>query len=229
MTQPAEVIPVGDAAVLVALGDQVHDATLARVWSLFAQLRNELGGSVLDIVPAFSSILIRFDPSAVRLAAIMASARGVVEHCKTAVPGAGRTVHINVCFAQQYALDLKEVAASAGRSEDDVIREFCAPTYRVAFLGFTAGFPYLVGLPDVLRVPRLGTPRLRVPAGSVAIAGTQCGIYPCSSPGGWRIVGRTAAPIFDPKREPAALFAPADCVRFHPVDSLAAASASIAS
>ncbi|HXW50956.1 MAG TPA: carboxyltransferase domain-containing protein, partial [Candidatus Acidoferrales bacterium] len=105
--------------------------------------------------------------------------------------------------------------------------EFCRPEYHVAFLGFTAGFPYLLGLPKVFELPRLPTPRVRVPAGSVALAAGQCGIYPRSSPGGWHILGKTNAEVFDPARETAALFAPGDRVRFHPVASLSDATASV--
>jgi inhibitor of KinA len=227
MNRQGDVLPVGDAAVLVSLGETIDDSTSARVWSLYAALDNELRASVLDIVPAFASILIRFDPSVARLATIMACTRGVLENAPATQPSVGRTVRVNVCFDAEYALDLADIARSAGMREVEVISEFCRPTYRVAFLGFTAGFPYLIGLPQALQVPRLQTPRVRVPAGSVALAAGQCGIYPRSSPGGWRILGKTRAEVFNPSRHPAALFAPADRVIFHAVDSLEAATASI--
>jgi KipI family sensor histidine kinase inhibitor len=229
MNRQGDVLPVGDAAVLVSLGNTIDDSTSARVWSLCAALNNELRASVLDIVPAFASILIRFDPSVVRLATIIASTRGVLENAPPTPPSVGHTVHVNVCFDSEYALDLADIARSAGMREEEVIGEFCRPTYRVAFLGFTAGFPYLIGLPRALQVPRLQTPRVRVAAGSVALAAGQCGIYPRSSPGGWRVLGKTSAEVFNPLRDPAALFAPADRVIFHPVDSLEAATVSIES
>jgi KipI family sensor histidine kinase inhibitor len=227
MNRRGDVLPVGDAAVVVYLGETIDDATSARVWSMCAALDNELRASVLDIVPAFASILIRFDPSVVRLATIMACVRGVLENAPEAARSAGRTVRVNVCFDAEYALDLADVARSAGMREEDVIEEFCRPTYRVAFLGFTAGFPYLIGLPRALQVPRLHTPRVRVPAGSVALAAGQCGIYPRESPGGWRILGKTTAEVFSPSRDPAALFAPADRVIFRAVASLEDATATV--
>lgn len=110
--------------------------------------------------------------------------------------------------------DLAEVAASCGLSEADVVRRHVAAEYRVVMLGFTRGFPYLAGLDPVLRLPRRSTPRRRVPAGTVAIAGEQCGIYPSASPGGWHLLGRIEVPVFDLRREPAALFATGDSVRF---------------
>jgi KipI family sensor histidine kinase inhibitor len=112
--------------------------------------------------------------------------------------------------------DLAEVAQRTGRAVDEVLRLHAGAEYTVRMLGFLPGFPYLDGLPEALRLPRLGTPRLAVPAGSVAIAEGQCGIYPVQSPGGWRILGRTDLVLFDPRRDPPALLAPGDRVRFLP-------------
>lgn len=229
MKPAGDVLPVGDAAVLAVLGDTVDEATVNRVCSVAASLRQWLGTSVLDVVPAFASVLVRFDPGVARLATIVACVRGAIEKAQNLPAIESRTIDVSICFSAEYALDLADVARQAALSPDEVVSQFCRPTYSVAFLGFTAGFPYLLGLPKNLDLPRLPTPRVRVPAGSVAIAAGQCGIYPRSSPGGWRILGKTQANIFDPTREPAALFQPGDRVRFHAVESLDAAIASIES
>jgi KipI family sensor histidine kinase inhibitor len=221
----AQIQPVGDGAIRIAFGDAIDNETIARVWAVRAALDRAFGSSVLDIVAAFASILIRFDPGAVRLPTVMATARGVLEHATVLKDIEGRVIHVKVCFHEPYALDLVDIATQTRMRPEEVVREFCRPHYRVAFLGFTAGFPYLTGLSPALDLPRLRTPRVRVPAGSVAIAGGQCGVYPRTSPGGWRVLGRTSATIFDPDRNPPALFAPADRVHFHPVDSLDAAVA----
>jgi KipI family sensor histidine kinase inhibitor len=110
--------------------------------------------------------------------------------------------------------DIEEVASLAGIDADEVVALHCAPIYTVAFLGFVPGFPYLVGGDPVLEVPRRSDPRVRVPAGSVAIAGPYSGIYPRESPGGWRLLGRTEVAPFDAERTPPALMAPGDRVRF---------------
>ncbi len=199
------------------------------MWALDAALRAALRASVLDVVPAYGSVLVRFDPSVTQLAAIMAAMRGALEALRAIEQPSSRTIEVGVCFAPEHALDLDAVARQVGMVRDDVIRAFCEPTYRVAFLGFTAGFPYMLGLSPKLDLPRLATPRVRVPAGSVAFAAGQCGIYPRASPGGWRIVGKTNAQIFDPVREPASLFQPADAVRFHAVASLEEAGAAVVS
>jgi KipI family sensor histidine kinase inhibitor len=229
MARLGDIVPVGDAAVLAVLNERVDQATVRRAWALDAALRAALRTSVLDIVPAYGSVLVRFDPSATQLAIVMAAVRGALEALRAIQEPSSRTIDVGVCFATEHALDLDAVAAQVGMSRDEVIRTFCEPTYRVAFLGFTAGFPYMLGLSPKLDLPRLPSPRVRVPSGSVAFAAGQCGIYPRTSPGGWRIVGKTNAQIFDPGREPASLFQPADAVRFHAVASLADAGAAVTS
>jgi KipI family sensor histidine kinase inhibitor len=229
MATLGDIVPVGDAAVLAVLDDCVDQATVRRVWALDAALRAALRASVLDIVPAYGSVLVRFDPSVSQLALIMAAVRGALEAVRAIEEPSSRTIDVGVCFAPEHALDLDAVALQVGMARDNVIRAFCEPTYRVAFLGFTAGFPYMLGLSPKLDLPRLASPRVRVPAGSVAFAAGQCGIYPRSSPGGWRILGKTNAQIFDLARDPASLFQPADSVHFHAVASLEEAGAAVRS
>ena len=110
--------------------------------------------------------------------------------------------------------DLPEVCRLTGLSREQVVRRHAAPDYVVAFLGFIPGFPYLVGLDQALHVPRRPTPRTAVPAGSVGLAGSQTGVYPRTTPGGWQLLGHTDVVLFDPHREPPALLAPGDRLRF---------------
>jgi KipI family sensor histidine kinase inhibitor len=227
MTPRGDILPVGDAAVLAVLGDEIDPATVARVWALHAVLKKLRGPIIKDVVPAYASVLVRFNPSATQLAIVMATVRGALEAARATHAGASRTVHVGVCFAAEHALDLGDVAKHSGLAPDGVVSEFCQPTYRVAFLGFSAGFPYLIGLPHVIDMPRLPAPRVRVPAGSVGLAAGQCGIYPRMSPGGWRILGKTSATIFDPTQASPAVFHPGDAVRFHAVASLDDATASV--
>ena len=124
---------------------------------------------------------------------------------------AGDLVEIPVRYDGE---DLDEVAQLTGLDPSEVVRRHTAPTYTVAFLGFSPGFPYLVGLDPALEVPRLDTPRTSIPAGSVGLAGTQTGIYPTASPGGWRLIGRTEATLFDPARDPPSRLAPGGRLRF---------------
>jgi len=124
---------------------------------------------------------------------------------------------IPVRFAPEFAPDLEDVAAGAGLSVDQAVERFSSAVFHVAFLGFAPGFPYLLGLPPELATPRLARPRTHVPAGSVGIAGSQTGIYPMASPGGWRIVGRTDLRLLDLQAVPPPLVRMGDRVRFVPV------------
>lgn len=129
-------------------------------------------------------------------------------------PGADAIIRTHTVEVVYDGIDLDEVASLTGISATEVIRLHAAPTYTVAFLGFSRGFPYLVGLDERLVVPRLASPRTRVPAGSIAVGGPFTGIYPASSPGGWRLIGHTDAVLFDERRDPPSVLAPGDRVRF---------------
>ena len=126
-------------------------------------------------------------------------------------------IDIPVCYGGEFGPDLDNVAANAKLSADAAIALHCAAAYRVAMLGFAPGFPYLLGLDPALHTPRRANPRTRVPAGAVAIGGAQTGIYPRELPGGWQIIGRTPLALFDAARNPAALLAPGQSVRFSPI------------
>jgi len=219
--------PVGDAAAIAILGESVDLATVRRVWAVAALARERLGASALDVVPAYASVLVRFDPATTNLAHVMACLRGAAHDGVDAVTLAPRRIVVGACFGGDHGVDLEELASGAGLTPARFIERFCTAEYRVAFLGFLAGFPYLMGLPLELAAARRPAPRDRVPAGSVAIAGTQCGIYPRVSPGGWRLIAQTNAVVFDLAREPAALFAPGDKVRFEPCKSLDTAVAEV--
>jgi KipI family sensor histidine kinase inhibitor len=214
-----DIKPVGDAAVLAVVGDTIEIDVVERVWALGAACRRLVHRGVLDVVPAYGSVMVRFDPLLTDLPRIMAAVRGAAETASAARLGGARRLTIRVCFGGQFGLDFETCAHELGMREARFRDAFCRPDYRVAFLGFVAGFPYLMGLPPALRMSRLSSPRPRVPAGSVAMAAGQCGIYPRQTPGGWRILGRTAAPLFDPLRGSPALLAPADMVRFVPAET----------
>jgi inhibitor of KinA len=126
-------------------------------------------------------------------------------------------VELPVCYGGEFGPDLEEVAARCGLSAAEVMARHSTAEYRVYMLGFSPGFPYLGGLDPAIAAPRRETPRLRVPAGSVGIAGMQTGIYPQESPGGWQIIGRTPGRLFRPDRAEPCLLGPGDRLRFVPV------------
>ncbi|HLJ82224.1 MAG TPA: 5-oxoprolinase subunit PxpB, partial [Ktedonobacterales bacterium] len=210
--------PAGDSAILVRLGDRIAPQINARVLALLAALDAAAPAGLVECVPAYASLLVTFDPlltsrSQVSEAILAAWRARRIHH-----PPPRRLMHVPVQYGGAAGSDLAEVARLTGLSVEEVIRRHAGAEYQVYFLGFLAGYPYLGGLPPALDVPRLDVPRTSVPAGSVAIAEGQTGIYPVSSPGGWRLIGRTDLTVFDAHRDPPALFAPGDWVRFTPVE-----------
>jgi KipI family sensor histidine kinase inhibitor len=197
--------PFGESALLVETG------TAERAQAL-AEALPEAMAEVTAAVPGLESLLVELDS-----AADMADAAKAVERLMVAVdptPLGGREITVRVAYGGDDGPDLPDVARLCGISEEEVIARHLASDLRVLFLGFAPGFAYLGELPDELRVARLSNPRTRTPAGSVAIAGSMSGIYPADLPGGWRVIGRTDLALFDPRRDPPALLAPGDRVRF---------------
>jgi KipI family sensor histidine kinase inhibitor len=207
--------PLGDAAWLVEFPGLTGEAALARVTGLVAALEEGRSEGVLDIVPSFASVAVHFGRVDGRK--IHEWIRSV--HYTDELP-AGEEKIIPVCYGGENGPDLQEVAAAVGLSADDVISLHSGATYTVAAVGFSPGFPYLSGLPPRLCVPRRATPRLGVPAGSVAIAAGQAGIYPFASPGGWHLLGRTDVALFDVRAARPSFLLPGDRVRFCPVDRI---------
>lgn len=227
----AEIVAAGESACLVRLGNarggeaRAEDARdpqdTLRVHALLAALDTEPPLGVRDLVPAYASLLVRFDPLVASRETVTAAIEHALEQVAReewsgagAARSEGRLVEIPVRYGGEAGPDLEAVAELLGLSPDEVVWRHAGASYTVAFLGFLAGFPYLAGLPPELAVPRLATPRTRVPAGSVAIASAQTGIYPVASPAGWRIIGQTQRPLFDPTADPPTLLRPGDRVRF---------------
>lgn len=210
-----------DSSLLLEVAAEPSPATSSQVMALLRHLESLQTQieAIENLHPAYRSILIDFDPIKVNPTELQGEVRSLLAEFVSEKTSEGRLIEVPVEYGGENGPDLSEVARHAGLSEDEVIRLHSEATYVVAFLGFAPGFPYFVGLPSSLACPRKKTPRLRVPAGSVAIGGEQAGIYPAESAGGWQIIGRTPLVLFDPEKESPALFAPGDRVVFLPVDS----------
>ena len=219
----ARIEPVGDAALLAILGDDLDlaaNAVAQRLARALATRATTVTGLGLP-VPGHASVLVPFDPDVIDEAFVgdlIAVALLEAEvAAATAGPAANGALHeIRVRYGGDDGPDLADVAARTGLSEREVIRLHASVEYRVLVLGFVPGFPYLGLLPAALELPRRATPRVRVPAGSVAIAGRQCGIYPFATAGGWHLIGRTELSLWDAAADPPAALAPGDRVRFVP-------------
>ena len=213
---------LAEDAWLLRFGEAIEVAVNARVLVAAALLQAHLPN--VECVPAYASLLLRFDPmrwldepapmAGHRLReAIDAALRQPMESTATS-----REVMLPVWYGEDAGVDLQDVATHARMSVDEVIARHSAATYRVAMLGFAPGFPYLLGLDPLLAMPRRCDPRTSVPAGSVAIGGCQTGIYPQTLPGGWHLIGRTPARLFDVAAASPSLLQPGDHVRFRAID-----------
>ncbi len=214
------IVPAGDEAVLVDFGRVVDRELNRRVHGLAYLLTEGRRPWLREVVPAYASLLVYYDPDRIAYEALTAELRECAARAETEAERLPppRRVEIPVRYGGRDGPDLGWVAERVGMSADEVIAAHSAPTYVVYMLGFMPGFCYLGDLPERLAVERLPTPRLALPAGAVAIGGRQTGVYSLdNSPGGWRWIGRTPVRMWDPRRERPFLVAPGDEVQFVPV------------
>jgi len=211
--------PAGDQAIAINLSDTISPETNRRVHDLATAIEHSRLAAIVDLVPSYSSLLLYYDPLQTKFDD-MAEAVLEIERSLDDLPTEpARTVLIPTLYGGDYGPDLKSVAKHIGLTEAETIQAHAGTDYLVYMLGFSPGFPYLGGLSDNLATPRLETPRTRIPGGSVGIAENQTGIYPVSSPGGWRLVGRTPLRLFDASNQPPSLLKAGDFVRFVPISN----------
>ena len=203
-----------DRSLLIEFGAEISPEIHAQVLRATRAIEGLRG--VMNLHPAYASLLVDFDPRRVAAERLETQAREAMARAASAPLAPARTVEIPVCYGGEYGPDLEDVARHHGISPERVVELHAGAEYLVYFLGFSPGFPYLGGLPAELATPRLDTPRKLVPAGSVAIGGAQTGVYPLASPGGWRLIGRTPARLFQPEQAAPTLLRMGDHVRFRP-------------
>jgi len=216
-------LAAGDRALVVEFGDRIDRALSAEVLRLDASLGSSGLAGVVETVPTFRSLMVHYDP----LVTTRADLEQAIASLLDREPGSrstGTLWRVPVCYDGEFAPDLAEVARLTGLSPGEVVALHSGTRYHVYMLGFLPGFPYMGDLPAQLALPRRADPRVRVPAGSIAIATTLTAIYPYESPGGWHLIGATPIRLFDPEGAPPALFAPGDAVQCEPVDPGAFAS-----
>ena len=201
--------PLGEACLVVRFGTGVDAVTSALTAAALP--------GVVDVAPTFNTVAVVFDPHQADPRALSGAILADLQNLNSGDPTPGTLVEIPVAYGGDDGPDLATVAAHAGLDSDEVVRLHTTADHVVGMIGFAPGFPYLLGLPAALSIPRRPTPRTSVPAGSVAIAERQTGIYPRTSPGGWHVIGRTPRAMFDPHRDPPALLRAGDRVRFVPV------------
>jgi inhibitor of KinA len=211
---PARFQPSSDQSLLIYFGDAITPEAGERVLKLLRLLEAEPLPGVRNLHPAYASLLIKFDPLKTGHAELESALKDYLDRLDAVRLPQPRVVEIPVCYGEDFAPDLSGLAARHEMTPAQAIDAHTAPIYTASFLGFVPGFTYLAGLPAALATPRLATPRRQVAAGSVGIAGNQTGVYPCATPGGWQIIGRTPLHMFRADRAEMSLLAIGDRVRF---------------
>lgn len=206
--------PLGDSSILITLGDEIDPRLNRRVHALTSLIEAAPLAGVREIVPAYASLLVHYDPLALTYSQLADWLRLRLDQADSASARTQRLIEIPTRYGGASGADLAAVAASHALTTAEVIRLHSGRDYLVYLMGFTPGFPYMGTLDEAIVTPRLETPRTLVPAGTVAIAGAQTGIYPLASPGGWNLIGWTPLKLFDPDSDSPFLFAPGDTVRF---------------
>lgn len=206
--------PLGDSALLVQLGDEIDITINRRVHALSTLLTNAPIEGMVETVPAYGTVLIHYDPLLLSYSKLRQWVLSKLEQIQEIKQGSPRRIQVPVLYGGEHGPDLESVAEYHHLQVEDIIRIHSGRTYTVYMMGFTPGFPYMGKLDERIVTPRLQVPRTHVPEGSVAIAGSQTGIYPVASPGGWQLIGHTSLRLFDPHSDDPFLFSPGDEVMF---------------
>jgi len=226
MTSRYTIFPLGDSALTIDWGNVIDEAINKQVLVLYHQLKRLSLPHVTDLVPAYSSLSIHYDPVALlqgsgNESTAFETVSDLVRQLLEQQQGQpqepiSRHIRVPVCYAPRYAPDLETIAARKGLNAAEVVRLHTEGTYKVYMLGFLPGFAYMGEVNECIAIERKPVPQL-VCAGAVGIAGRQTGIYPLSSPGGWQIIGRTPLKLFHRKNEHPVLFAPGDTITFYSI------------
>jgi inhibitor of KinA len=218
MSTAYRIVPAGDSALIVEFEERIDPEVNARTISCADAIQAAGIAGIRDIVPTYRSVAVYFDPLRTDSDLLIERIGHEAQRANPAAIVASPPLRIPVCYGGELGPDLDGVAAFAGLPQDDVVALHSGATYRVFMLGFVPGFAYLGLVDGRIAMPRHSTPRVRVPAGSVGIAGVQTGIYPAETPGGWQLIGRTPVKPFDASRREPFLMKAGDSVQFYPIE-----------
>ncbi|WKZ47201.1 MAG: 5-oxoprolinase subunit PxpB [Anaerolineales bacterium] len=219
------IVPLGDSSALALMGNEIDLDINQRVHALAKLIEASAIEGIIETVPSYAALLVHYDPLILSFSQIKTIVQEKISQIRETVkrkarqarPEHGRRVEVPVRYGGEHGVDLESVARHLRLRVEDVIRIHSEKIYTVYMMGFTPGYPYMGKLDGRLIMPRLETPRTRVPTGTVAIAGSQTGIYSVESPGGWNLIGWTPLKLFDPESDSPFLFSPGDEVKFIPV------------
>lgn len=216
--QEIKILTAGDSSLLIEFGNEISPEINQKMKTTVKLMKEQHIEGVVDMIPAFCSLLINYDPRVISYEELYDRMKALVKVEVKAEAGVKRVFEIPVCYGGAYGPDIENIVEHAGLSVEEVIKIHSSRDYLIYMLGFLPGFTYLGGLDERIHTPRLANPRLKINAGSVGIGGSQTGIYPLDSPGGWQLMGMTPVKTYDPEREVPILMEAGDYIRFVPVD-----------
>ncbi len=212
-----KILPEGDSAILIEFPKIISPEVNRKITSLTYLLKEQHIEGVMDMIPAFCSLLIHYDPRVITYGKLLSRVNEIMKLNLDTKSKIKKIYEIPVCYGGEYGPDLEFVAKNAQISVEEVIKIHSSKDYLIYMLGFLPGFSYLGGLDERIHTPRLPDPRIKISAGSVGIGGAQTGIYPLESPGGWQLLGKTPIKTYNPDREIPILFEVGDYIRFVPI------------
>lgn len=216
--QNIRILTEGDSSVLIEFGKEISPEINRKITATVQMMKEQHIEGVVDMIPAFCSLLINYDPRVISFDELKKRLEHLVKLDAKAGKNRKKIYEIPVCYGGEYGPDMENIAKNAGLTEEEVIKIHSSRDYLIYMLGFLPGFCYLGGLDERIHTPRLANPRIKINAGSVGIGGSQTGIYPLDSPGGWQLMGMTPVKTYDPDREIPILVEAGDYIRFVPVD-----------
>ena len=212
------ILTAGDSALLIEFGKEINPETNRKITAIVQLMREQHIEGIVDVIPAFCSLLINYDPRVLSYEELKERMENLLKMETKTETTRKRIFEIPVCYGGEYGSDIDNIAEHAGLSVNEVIKIHSSKDYLIYMLGFLPGFTYLGGLDERIHTPRLASPRLTIRAGSVGIGGSQTGIYPLDSPGGWQLMGLTPVRTYDPERQTPILVEAGDYIRFIPID-----------
>ena len=215
--QKPKILVAGDSSVLIEFGNEILPETNRRIAATVQLIREQHIEGIVDMIPTYCALLINYDPRVILYDPLVQRLQSLLKIEVSAGESKKRIYEIPVCYGGKYGPDMDTIAKHAGLTEKEVISIHSSRDYLIYMLGFLPGFTYLGGLDERIHTPRLQTPRVRIEAGSVGIGGSQTGIYPLDSPGGWNLMGKTPVRTYDPEREVPILVEAGEYIRFVPI------------
>ncbi len=216
--QNIKIVAAGDSSLLIEFGSEINEEINRKITTIVQLMKDQQIEGVVDMIPAFCSLLINYDPRIISFEKMQKRMQALVKMDLKGGVQRRRVFEIPVCYGGQYGPDMETITAHSGLTEKEVIEIHSSRDYLIYMLGFLPGFCYLGGLDERIHTPRLANPRVKISAGSVGIGGSQTGIYPMDSPGGWQLMGMTPVRTYDPGRKKPILVEAGDYIRFIPIE-----------